>query len=199
MAAMCVAAAWVAVAQVVDRVLAVVDGQLVTLSDLRTARALGLVETGDDVAVVATLVDRALMVTEASRYAPPEPTPDAIEARLDSVRDAVGSDRFAAVLKEGGLNEEALRRTLRQDLLVEAYVSQRFSTTAQPTDGEVDAYLAEHKTELTGQGGSPLAPAGALQAARAKLVAERRNRLVEDWLVGLRRRADISVRPLSPP
>lgn len=198
-AALCLAVAWVTAAQVVDRVLAVVDGQLVTLSDLRTARALGLADAGDDGAAVAKLVDRALMVTEASRYAPPEPTPDAVEARLASVRDAVGSDRFAAVLKRGGLDEEALRRTLRQDLLLEAYVAQRFSTTAQPTDGEVETYLAEHRAELAGQGGAPLAPEDAVRAARARLVAERRSRLVEDWLAGLRRRADISVRPVSPP
>jgi peptidyl-prolyl cis-trans isomerase SurA len=198
-AALSVLAAWGTAAQIVDRVLAVVDGELVTLSDLRTARALGVVEAGDDAAAVAQLVDRALMVAEVSRYAPPEPARDVVERRLAALRDAVGAARFAEVLKLGGLDEESLRRTLRQDLLLDAYVTQRFTATAQPTDGEVETYLAGHRAELTGQGGAPLAGDDAVRAARSRLMAERRSRLVGDWLAGLRRRADISVRPVSPP
>jgi peptidyl-prolyl cis-trans isomerase SurA len=198
-AALWVLAAWGPDAQIVDRVLAVVDGELVTLSDLRTARALGIVEAADDAAAVAQLVDRALMLAEVSRYAPPEPARDVVEGRLAALRDVVGAARFAEVLKQGGLDEESLRRRLRQDLLLDAYVTQRFTATAQPTDGEVETYLAEHRSELTGQGGAPLAGDDAVRAARSRLMAERRSRLVEDWLAGLRRRADISVRPVSPP
>jgi hypothetical protein len=192
------AIAWTASAAVVDRVLAVVDGQLVLLSDLRTARALGTVTEDDPAAAVERLVDRRLMIAEASRYAPQEPAPGAVEARLASLRDAAGADRFAEVLALGGIDEAALRRSIRDDLILEAYLDQRFSATAQPTDGEVDAYLASRRSELVGADGEPLPQQEATTTARARLLAERRRVLVADWLAGLRRRADISVRPIAP-
>jgi hypothetical protein len=62
-------------AETIDRVLAVVAGQIITLSDVNAARALGLQspgDAGDPVRVVLSkLVDRELVLAEVERYAPP--------------------------------------------------------------------------------------------------------------------------------
>src|SRR5690606_9011279 len=77
----------------VDRTVAIVDGRAITLSDARVAVELGLVEgTSADAAVVDRLIDRELMLRETDRYTPPDPAPEAIEARLDEARQHAGGE-----------------------------------------------------------------------------------------------------------
>ena len=181
----------------VDRVLAVVDGQLVTLSDLRAARALGFVKGADQPAALDALIDRLLVMGESSRYAVEEPSPAGIDARVTALRESIWAPRVEAILREGRLSEEALRRQVRDDL-VAAYMSQRFAATAMPTDTEVEAYVVAHRDELLQAAGSPASASALARVARDRLSAERRAHLVADWVAGLRRRADISLRDVTP-
>src|SRR5262249_38044719 len=77
-------------AEVIDRVLAVVNGEVITLTDVTAARDLGLVtaNAGADSLrpMLLALVDRSLELDEVNRYAPPEPTLDAVERELQVVR-----------------------------------------------------------------------------------------------------------------
>src|SRR6266536_1283069 len=76
-------------AEVIDRVLAVVAGHLIMMSDVTAARELGLVPlegTGDPVgSVLSKLIDRELMLAEVDRYAPPEPTAEAVDREVAAV------------------------------------------------------------------------------------------------------------------
>ena len=182
----------------VDRVLAVVDGQLVTLSDLRAARALGFVKGADQPAALDALIDRLLVMGESSRYAVEEPSPAGIDARVTALRESIWAPRVEAILREGGLSEEAFRRQVRDDLVVAACMSQRFAATAMPTDTEVEAYVVAHRDELLQAAGSPASASALARVARDRLSAERRAHLVADWVAGLRRRADISLRGVTP-
>src|SRR5437588_8159692 len=63
---------WVASAETIDRVLAVVAGQVIMLTDVIAARDLGLVtpEGADPIrGVLARLIDRELVLAEVERYA----------------------------------------------------------------------------------------------------------------------------------
>ncbi len=109
-------------ADVIDRVLAVVNGHLITLSDVRTALTLHLIETPKDPdpagAALERLVDRVLILDEVDRYAPPEPDRSAVDVRLAEVeRQAPGADR-PAWLASLGVSEAWLRQWLRDDLRI---------------------------------------------------------------------------------
>ena len=143
-------------AETIDRVLAVVAGQIITLSDVTAARELGLQTPGSAAdpirAVLAKLIDRELVLSEVERYAPPEPPADAIQREVDSVRARFSSaEAFDAALVRSGLEDRHLREMLRQDLRIRGYEFQRF-LTADPA---------------------------------------RRQTLIDEWVAGLRRRADI--------
>src|SRR4051812_3558047 len=63
--------------EVIDRILAVVNRELITLSDVAAAIRLGLVSVPQDAsdptrAVLDTLIDRQLELGETNRYQPPE-------------------------------------------------------------------------------------------------------------------------------
>jgi hypothetical protein len=136
-------------AETIDRVLAIVAGQLITLSDVTAARELGLEgaasQTGADPvrAVLNTLIDRELVLAEVERYAPSEPLPEAIDREAARVRARFGSaDAFAAALARAGLDERDLREILRQDLRIAAYLDQRFTAAETRRQTLVDDWLA---------------------------------------------------------
>jgi len=118
--------------ELIDRVLAVAAGDVIMLSDVRAAQDFAFVETAptpDPVrSVLSRLIDRALILDEVDRYAPPEPSSDAIERALDAVRARFPlPDAFAAALARSGLGEQRLRAILRQNLRLQAYLDQRFA------------------------------------------------------------------------
>jgi hypothetical protein len=140
-------AAGVVRAETIDRVLAVVAGQLITLSDVIAARDLGLEPAGgaaDPVrAVLTKLIDRELMLAEVDRYGPPEPTTEAVDREVERVRARFPSpDAFNAALERSGIDEKHLRETLRQDLRMAAYLDQRFTSAADRRQALIDEWTA---------------------------------------------------------
>jgi len=132
--------------ETIDRVLAVVAGQLITLSDVTAARDLGLEDArgaADPIRVVLTrLVDRQLMLAEVDRYAPPEPSTDSVDRELASVRARFPDEQgLNDVLVRSGLDVTHLRERLREDLRIRAYLDQRFGSDER-RPALVDDWLA---------------------------------------------------------
>jgi parvulin-like peptidyl-prolyl isomerase len=182
-------------AEVIDRVLAVVDGVVITLSDVAAASALGLVpeENSDDRtgAVLARLINRQLILGEVDRYAPSEPSDESIEQELQLIRSRFAStDAYTVALTRLGLDDKRLRQTARDSLRIRAYLEQRFAVPP-PGDEELRRYYREHFQEFTKDGQTV-----SFESVRAQiediLVTTRREMLVDEWVNGLRRRADIN-------
>ena len=160
-------------AELIDRILAVVGGRPVTLSDVTAARQFGLIELPAGAAdpfartdpvtyVIDRLIDRTLMLAEVDRFQPPEPDPVEVTVRIEALERRAGStaaiDRALAVT---GTTREQLRRHIRDDLRITTYLNQRFGATD---------------------------PAG-------------RSAAIASWVGDLRRRADVTVlyKSTAPP
>jgi hypothetical protein len=168
--AMCAAASRIVRAdEVIERVLAVAGGELITQSDVAAARQLGLLDQqiapdagqpmdeAEEHQIVSRLIDRALMLDEVDRYALPEPSADAVDRAVAAVRARFDSQAaFEGVLARVGYDDRYLRGVLRQDLRIQAYIAERFAT-----------------------GG------------------DQQRQLVADWVAGLRRRATITELDLA--
>lgn len=176
-----------AVAQVlpVDRLVAVVEQRALTASDLRVATRLGSIpgNAPDDVALVEQLVAHELIRLEVERFAVAQPTHARVEAQMLALAGTRPLDDFLGELAALGLSREGVVRAVADDMRIGAYLDQRFSAAAQPTDGEV-ATRATSDGDTSAQG---------LIAARRALIAERTQALVDDWVAGLRRRAAVRV------
>src|SRR3954468_15334767 len=129
-------------AEIIDRILAVVDGAIIMQSDVAVAVRLGLVPsgTGPDVTAAALdrLIERQLILSEVDRYAPPDPPEAEIERHVSDIRLRAGT-QFDAVLLLGGIGLEQLRREVRNDLRIDAYLQQRFGAI-QPSEDEILQY-----------------------------------------------------------
>jgi hypothetical protein len=188
--------------EVIDRVLAVVAGDVITLGDVMAARDLGLVTvaaSADPIrAILSTLIDRSLVLAEVDRYAPPEPDAASIDREVEAVRARFSDARaFEAALARVGMDDKYLRETLRQDLRIRAYLQQRF-TVPSPTDDELGAYYREHAQAFV-RDGRPLSFDDARAQVLEAATAERRQALVDAWVAGLRRRAEITDLYLGSP
>jgi hypothetical protein len=134
-------------AETIDRVLAVVAGQLITLTDVTAARDLGLQPADNAVdpvrAILSKLIDRELILAEVDRYAPPEPTADVIDREVERIRARFSSaDGLASALARSGIDEKHLREIIRQDLRIRAYLDQRFASAQERRQALMDDWLA---------------------------------------------------------
>lgn len=184
--------------QLLDRVVARVNGSAITLSDVRAAIGLGLVdvppEAGES-AIVERLVDRQLVLTEVERFAPPEPTQEAVAREVEAIRTRIGG-RLPAIMEQTGLDEGGLRDIARDTLRIDAYLIQRFGPTVQLSEEDVVQYYRMHPDEFTREGRlMPFAEADDL--ARERASAERRTATLSQWMRDLRARADILI-PRTP-
>jgi hypothetical protein len=180
--------------ELIERTLALVGGQPITLSDARAATAFGLVRPSDQVAVLTgLLVDRELVLREVQRYAPPAPSESSIDARLDEIKKRFAdAAAFARALDLHGFTEVRLRAWIRDDLRTEAYLSQRFASASMPTDAEIGAAYTRSRAEFD-KAGTTFEQA--TPAIRERLITARRAELIDDWLSDLRRRTDVIILP----
>jgi hypothetical protein len=189
LAAWLVSATAVVRAEIIDRILAVVDGAIVMQSDVAAAVRLGLVPAA---AALDALIERRLILSEVDRYAPPDPSDVEIDRHVADIRTRAGS-QFDAILLQTGMAADQLRREVRDDLRIEAYLQQRFGGVL-PTEEEILQYYRDHPADFT-QNGTVRSFDVAHDGASASLVAERRGATIREWVAGLRRRANVNVLP----
>jgi hypothetical protein len=127
-------------ADIIDRIMAVVGTQPITLTDVSSALQLHLVEvpegSGDPRAyVLDRLIDRTLMLAEVDRFQPPEPDPIEITLRVDRMQQQAGSAAaFDHMLSVTGMTRDQLRRFVRDSLRADTYVNQRFGAILDPAE-----------------------------------------------------------------
>jgi hypothetical protein len=116
--------------EIIDRVVAVVAGDVIMLSDVRAARDFGLIdaEAGDsERAILSRLIERSLILDEVDRYTPAEPAAAAVDEQLRAVRARfAAAGAFESALERSGIDEAHLRAILRDDLRARTYLAERF-------------------------------------------------------------------------
>jgi hypothetical protein len=183
----------IAAQQLLDRVVARVGGTAITQTDVMAALALGVVEAdagGDRMqSAMRRLIDRRLMLDEVARFPPPEPAETAIAEQLARMKAAAGT-QYDEVLRRAGLDEPRVRQLARDTLRLQAYIDQRFGTMGQVTPHEVRNYYDTHRAEFTRN--DALLPFEQVEAAARQLAgADRRRRMVAQWLEDLRDRGEV--------
>ena len=183
-------------AQLLDRIVARVNGTPITQTDVNAAVGLGLVEAA---AAVPQMVDRRLMLAEVTRFPPDAPTDAAIDGLAAQMKARAGAG-YDALLQRNGVDERDVRDMARDTLRIQAYIDQRFGTSAEASAQDARDYYERNREQFTRDG--VLAPFESVEAAaRQGASAERRNAAVAQWLQGLRSRGEIVVvtpRPARP-
>ena len=201
--------------QLVDRIVAIVDGEVITLGQLRRALALASTELGGDIATcgqpgAATtpddtntlenraldcMIDGLLMFQHVRRFPQFGVRRETIDAAYaDLVAGFPTRDAFEQELRRWGLSLNEVRYDLERQLLVANYIQARYRDLVDVRDDEVRRYYDEVLAPEMERTGEQLPALEAVEEEiRLVLRATEVNRRVEDWIADLRRRADIVV------
>jgi hypothetical protein len=191
-----------AAAGTVDRVGAVVDRQVITVSevnqmvDLRFfARQSG--ESDDDYRhrILEGLIAQALRFRDVERFGAEDIPKDSIEARVTEIakRFPTPADLDAALTKVE-LTPDELRALVERQLQVEAYVQERFAPLVFVSNDEIDAYYRGTWSQQRRQRGLAIPPiAEVREEIRTLLRASRLEQEIEKWTTQLRERANVDI------
>jgi hypothetical protein len=168
----------------IERVVAVVDGRPLLLSDVQALQTVRGLAEGP---ALEAAIDERLMFVEASRLPQADFSPDEEERALALLLETRPALR-------GAVPEPDLRRLLRRQLAILKYVEFRFRPQVRVSDDEVRRAWEE------AQAGSPEGPAleDEQEAIRGRLERQALDERIETWVAGLRNRAEVRYVEASP-
>lgn len=193
--------AFPAAAVTVDRIAAVVDGQVLTVSEItqlveiRFFRRLGTTEDEHRREVLDALIAQALRFRDVERFGAQDISADAIEARFLEIQRRFPSEaEFLGALTRAELTSDETRALVKRQLQVEAYIQERFAPLVFVTAEEIEDY---HRTTWSAQRrerGLAVQPlAEVREEVRTAVRSSRLGSEIERWTAQLRARANVDV------
>lgn len=189
-------------ASTIDRIGALVDRQVLTVSEITQmeqvrffSRAAG--QSDDDYrrAILDNLIAQALRYRDVERFGAADVSKDAIEARLVQIRNrfAAPTDLDAA-LQKAELTLDEMRALIKRELQVENYIQERFAPMIVVTSDELEAYYKGPWSQQRRQRGLTVPPLATVQEdLRTTLKASRLQQEVDKWTAELRSRANVDI------
>ncbi len=184
---------------IIDKVVATVDRQLIMLSDVRAVTELGVLamgsNEGSESQVTSRLINSILILVEVDRFLVSEPPQPVIQRRIDELKEHHSTVKsFETAWKSVGMTEERLYRLVRNDLRIDIYLRQRFTSTAEPTNAELVQYHKENQHQYV-HNGSRLSFNDARELVRDDLLEERRQVIIQNWIARLHESVEIVYVP----
>lgn len=184
--------------QMVDRIVASVNHDVITQSDLdELGRFQKLMDGKQQTAIerLHELVEQWMVDREASYSGFHAPDTKEVDRAFDDLRKRIGSPAaLEKKLKELGLTESQVKRLLRKQIFLSRYLDYKFRPEVQVTEGEVEEYYRQTlvpELKRTGQKVPPLASvAGKI---REVLVERGINRRTALWLDQMRARWKVEM------
>jgi hypothetical protein len=173
-------------AELIERVLAVVDDRPLLLSEVRAVEEL---KDLDRAAALQEAIDERLMAEEAARL----PQAEVSDEETDKALAKLLADHPGL---ESRVSSAELRRLVRRQAMIYKYVEFRFRPQVRITEAELLAAWEEaHAAGTAGEFGE------AEPALRARLERRAIDERIEEWVKDLRSRAEVRYveGPGSPP
>jgi hypothetical protein len=183
-------------AALVDRMVAAVNNEVITASDLAHAVALNRRFGGTDEDrktlesdTLEGLITRRLLVQEARRLRFVEISDEEISDAYDKLRKQFGSDKaFEDFLAEQDITEQELRRMLGERLLVERFLERKVGIFIRVSRDEAQHYFEEHAEEYKDKRFQDL------QKTIVALLTDRKiEKQLNQYVAELRSKADIRI------
>jgi hypothetical protein len=185
----------------VDRIAAVIDQQVVTVSEiaqmveLRFFPRLASNEDDHRREVLDALIAQALRYRDVERFGAQDIPPDTIEARLVEIRKRFASEaEFNAALARTELTLDEVRALAKRQLQVEAYIQERFAPLVFVTNEDIADYYSSTWTRAHRERRLPVPPLNDVrEEVRTAVRSSRLQTEVEKWTAQLRARANVDV------
>lgn len=195
--------------QVVDRIVAVVNRQVILESQLEQSiqiqfllegKPLEKITPADQQGVLDQLIDRALLSQQIVTNSMLDPSPDEVAARLHELRSQIpggtNDEHWQAMLSRYGVSQHDLEMQIIEQLRVLRFVDLRFRALAHADRTAVAAYYQEKFLPELRKRGAPEPPLNQVSGEIEKILTEQRiDELLNSWLQALRSQAQIRKLP----
>ncbi|MDR3744922.1 MAG: SurA N-terminal domain-containing protein [Acidobacteriaceae bacterium] len=196
---------------VMDRVVAVVNGDLILQSDLDEETRMAAFQPFDDRTpatqekLIERLIDRTLILQQIRQQPQVAINEAQLDAELAALRKNIpqcvayhcatdaGWEKF---VEAQGFTLAELRDRWRQRMQVLRFVEERFRMGIRISQPEIDAYYAKLITEYRAEKVTPPAEDTIADRIQEILLQQQVDRLLDDWLTSLR--AEGSVKIVKP-
>jgi hypothetical protein len=186
-------------AELVDRVVAAVNNEIITLSELRQAvafnAALGGKGNGKQLEqeTLEGLINGKLLLQEAYRLKVAEISEQDIAAEVSRLRQRLGSDdAYRSFLARTGMTEERLSRMLGDRLLIERFVEKKIGLFARVSREEAQSYFQDHPKEFQDKRFAEVQ-----KPISALLSVQKVSQQLDLYVAELRDRAVLRINPLQ--
>jgi len=172
----------------VERILAVVNGKIITLSDLNTYRTF-FGRNRDDETILEELIDQKLLLDEAEKFQFSDPPKEAIEAaNQKKVIEFGNPQKLAEAREDHGITEEDLLGMIRSRLITAQLIDQRVNFFVFLSPRNIQDYYRDHASEYNGR------PLVEVQSEIQDLLTRQKTEAKRKaYLNRLKRRATISI------
>jgi hypothetical protein len=183
--------------ETIDRIVAVVNEQVITLTDLRIAEAFALYDEevgeksgGIRLLILERLIDQKLVIDIASEEALVE------KKELDffqgKIIEKLGYDQVRGRLEEFDLDLDDLRGYIREKITYQKIISRKFGQRVTVSVKEMeDYYKQSYVTSQREKGLEPRPMLELLDVIESRIIQEKIKTQISDWIKNLRKKADI--------
>lgn len=180
--------------ELIDRIVASVNNEVITLRDVRRAvafnEALGAVSKGGkqlEKETLEGLINSKLVLLEARRLMLVKITEEEAAAEVAALKKRLGSEqKYHAVLDALGMDAKALSRMLEERVLVERFLEKKVGLFVRVSREEARKYFNDHPREFQG-----MRFQRAHKKIAARLLDRKADQQVRQYLGELRNRADV--------
>jgi peptidyl-prolyl cis-trans isomerase SurA len=195
MVCLCILIAATSHAVLVDRVVAAVNNDVITLSELRQTVAFNAAVGGKgngsrlETETLQGIINRRLLLQEAYRLKVAEVSEQDIAAEVVRFRDRLGTEAaFREFLARTSMTEEQLEKLLGERLLVERFVEKKIGLFARVSRDDVQAYFRDHPDEFREKRFAEVQ-----KEITARLSEQKINQQLDQYVDELRSRAFIRI------
>jgi peptidyl-prolyl cis-trans isomerase SurA len=183
--------------ETVDRIVAVVNEQVITLTDLRISEAFGLhdeelKERSGNLRplILERLIDQKLVIALAGEdiFVENEEL-DSYQARII---EKLGNEEVRGKLEEFGLNWEDLRAYILEKIIYQKIISRKFDQRIIVSLKEIEDYYKQSYVSSQREKGLESRPMmEILDEIESLIIQEKVKTQINDWIKNLRKKADI--------
>ncbi len=193
--------------EIVERVVAVVNGQIILLSEWDSAARLEVLldhkslESITDASRRATLdrlIDRELLHGEMENSSVSRSTPEAVAAKIQDVRhqypEASTDAGWSTILTRYGVSQQEMEAAVEAELDGLRLLDFRLRSSAQPDAAQINRYyLTEYEPAMHAKRARPAPLAEVTPQIREILTQQKLAELTTSWLQTLRAQANVQT------
>jgi hypothetical protein len=182
--------------QVVDRIVARVENDIILLSEVRQLGRYQLFLDGksqSDDEILNRLIDQWIVRSEASVARFPQPSDEDVNRSIERLKRSFASpEEYESRKKQSGLTDEEIRQFIRAKIYLSNYLESRFRPTIQIDDNEIaEFYRTNVLPRAESRGQTPPTLENARDFIQEALVQRAINEQANRWLTESRSRVRI--------